>query len=200
MSEVDVEGTKLVGGPTRLRGGEAKAGWVDDGNDGEGSAAIGQVNAADTSIVLNEHAEIVVVAEALSVSGGLDTLQHESVLLGQGLLNTLLLLGGGNLVLDLTQVELHVLGPVSLAGSRKVIRLPLEEPVPVGVAMVTAPDRDDLFDVEADAGNSQLAMLIVDLDVTFGSLIRHEHVLVENAAHGGSTLITAAPGLDVAGL
>lgn len=43
-------------------------------------------------------------------------------------------------------------------------------------------------------------MLVVDLDFPCGNFIRHKDVLVEDAAHGGGTLIAAAPGLDVAGL
>ena len=152
--QVDVEGAKLVGGPAGLRGGEAEAGRVHNGDDSERSATVWQVNAADASIVLNEHAEEVVVAEAFGVSGGLNALHHEHVLLGDGLLNTLLLLGAGNFVLDLSQVELHLLLPVSLASSGRVGCLPLNEPVSVGVTMMTTPDGENLLDVEANAGNT----------------------------------------------
>ena len=68
------------------------------------------------------------------------------------------------------------------------------------MTVVADSDCQDLFDVETNVGNIKLAMLVVNLDKTFSNLIWHEDVLVEDAAHGGGTLINTAPCLDIAGL
>ena len=64
--------------------------------------------------------------------------------------------------------------------------------------VVLGGDSETLFDEELDGTDSKFALLIVDFDLSFGVLVRHEHVLVEHGFHRRAALVDAAPRLDVA--
>ena len=140
------------------------------------------------------------VRDSLGVASSLNTRHHELIFLGDGLGDSLLFLLLLDLVLDFGQVESHVLRPVSLTSCWRIISSSLNQLVSVGMAVVTNPDSESLLDVESDMGNVELAVLVVNLDVTLSKFVRHEDILVENAAHRGGSLIDAAPSLDVASL
>ena len=199
VGEVDREGTQRLGLPASRGGLEAEAGGVDEGYDGHGSAAVGEISAADAAIELNEDAEEVLVGDFPGVAGGLDASHHEGVLGRDLLLDALLLLELGDLVLDVVEGEVHLGLPFGHSGVGTLDGL-VDEAVSVGVRMVADVDGADLLHEEGDAVGVQLAVLVVHAHMTLGHFVRQEDVLVENRGHRGSSLVNAAPGLDVAGL
>lgn len=196
MGETELELTEHVRSPAALVRLEAEAGGVDERDDSERHAAVGKVDAADTSVVLNLNTEEVFIGDFLGVAGGLNTLHHERIFRGNLLLDTLLLLHLGNIILDFCQVESKLSGPVGNTSSWS-IDSAIDEPVSVGVAVVISMDGKSLLDEEGDAMGSDLTMLIVDFNLTFSQFVWKEDVLVENTLHRGSTLADAAPSLDL---
>ena len=195
MGETELELTEHVRSPAALVRLEAKAGGVDERDDSERHAAVGKVDAADTSVVLNLNTEEVFIGDFLGVAGGLNTLHHERIFRGNLLLDTLLLLHLGDIILDFCQVESKLLVPVGNTSSWS-IDSATDEPVSVVVGEVFSSDEKSLLNEEGDAKGSDLTMLIVDFNLTFSHFVWKEDVLVENTLHSGSTLVDAAPGLD----
>lgn len=76
----------------------------------------------------------------------------------------------------------------------------VDEPGLVSVAVPTALDVENLFDVKADTVGVQLAVFVVHMNRSCSDFVRKEHVLVEDGSHGRCSLVDAAPRLDVAGL
>ena len=113
------------------------------------------------------------------MAGGLNTLHHERIFRGNLLLDTLLLLHLGDFILDFSQVESKLSGPVGNTSSWT-IDSAIDEPVSVGVAVVISMDGKSLLDEEGDAMGSDLTMLIVDFNLTFSHFVWKEDVLVEN--------------------
>ena len=184
MPEIKNELTQLVWLPLCRRL-EPEASWVDKRHDSERHATIGQIDTADTAVVLNEHAKEVVVGDALGVSGGLHASHHKLVLRGDLLLNTLLLFGLSNFVLNLAEIEHHLSGPVSNTSLRAILRPDslLNQFVAVSVTVVTALDTEHLLYVEANAPDSNLAVVVVDLDLTSADFLGSELVLLKDRLH-----------------
>ena len=82
----------------------------------------------------------------------------------------------------------------------RALDLLIDESCAVGVTVMADLDTQNLFYVEAHPMSIEPTVLIVDLHLSLGDLVRHEHVLIEDAGHGGGALINAAPCLDVASL
>ena len=120
--QVENKITKVVRLPSFNRGLETEASRIHDGDDGHGHAAVRKIGAASASVVLDEHAEEVLILDALAVAGRLHAGHHEGVLLGDRLLHALLLFHLGDLVLDLREVEFHISAPVALASIRSLNR------------------------------------------------------------------------------
>ena len=196
MGETELELTEHVRSPAALVRLVAEAGGVDERDDSERHFAVGKVDAADTSVVLNLNTEVVFINDFLRVAGSLNTLHHEHIFRGNLLLDTLLLLHLGDIILDFCQVESKLSGPVGNTSSWS-IDSAIDEPVSVGVAVVISMDGKSLLDEEGDAMGSDLTMLIVDFNLTFSHFVWKEDVLVENTLHRGSTLADAAPSLDL---
>ena len=108
MGQADLECTEWHGSPTARRRLEAEAGWVADGNDRERSAAIREVNATNTSLVLDQDAEEILVGDLLAMASRLDSSHHELILWRERLHDTLLLLLCSNIVFDLIKFEAHL--------------------------------------------------------------------------------------------
>ena len=160
MGQFEVEGTKRHRHPASCRGLEAEASWVDQRNDGHGHSAVGQIDAADASIELDEDAQEVLVGDTLGVGSCLHSRHHELVLWGELLDLTLLLFLSSHFILDLGQIERHLGGPVGVASFRPVDSL-IYESMSMDVTVVTASDSQDLLDVEADSMGIQLAFPVV---------------------------------------
>lgn len=92
MSETEAELSELVGCPAALVSLETEACGVHQRDDSEGHAAIREIDTADATVILDLHAKVVIIRDFLGVAGSLDTSHHESVLWGDILLDTLLLL------------------------------------------------------------------------------------------------------------
>ena len=199
MGKADSEGAKSIRGPAVGRNLVAEAGWVDKRHDSQRSAAVRQIDTTNASIVLNEHAQEVLIGDALGVAGRLHTSHHELVLWRNGFHDTLLLLLINNFVLDFAHIELHGGFPISDTGSGSLDSL-VNKPVVVCVTVATSADSHHLLDIETDSMSSKLTVLIVDLDMTICDFVGEEDVLFENRAHRACSLIDAAPSLDVAGL
>mmetsp|Transcript_5387 Transcript_5387/g.7210 ORF Transcript_5387/g.7210 Transcript_5387/m.7210 type:complete len:307 (+) Transcript_5387:324-1244(+) len=133
------------------------------------------------------------------MAGSLDTGHHEGVFLRKRLHDALLFLLLGDLVFDLSKVELHIGGPVTLVSGRALDGA-VDETGRVRVTVVASVHGESLLDVEADAVCSDLAVLVVHVNLAAGELSWDELVLLEDTPHSGSALIAAAPSLDVAGL
>jgi len=105
-----VELAEHAAGPVRWND---KAGSlrVDEGHDGHSHLGVGKINAADAAIILSGHSEVVIVRELLGVTGRLEGSHHELVIAGDLLLLALLLFHGGDLVLDLVQINLELFRP-----------------------------------------------------------------------------------------
>ena len=108
MGQTDSERTELHGGPAARGRLESEAGRVDDGDDCERSTAIWEIDAANTSFVLDQDAEEVLVGDLLAVASRLNSSHHELILGRERLHHTLLLLLCGNFVFDLIKFEVHV--------------------------------------------------------------------------------------------
>ena len=197
--EVELEHANRLRFPAACGWLEAEAGRVDNRDDCHGHAAVGQVDAASASVVLNKHAQIVLVVDLLGVAGSLETSHHERILLGDSFHNTVLLLLLGDFIADIVEVELHIGGPLTHAGMGTLHRL-IDEANGVGMRVVTGPDGQLLLDIEAHTASINLASGVVNVDLSSADLSRHELILLELAPHSGVTLITAAPRLDVASL
>ena len=79
----------------------AEALRVDDRHDSHLHASVGQVHAANATIVLSRHAQVILVRELLGVASWLQRSHLEGILLGNLLHLSLLFLLSGNLILDL---------------------------------------------------------------------------------------------------
>ena len=115
MGEVHVEGAELLRFPL--------VGWnvaeeirVEGRNNGHLHAGIGEVDTADAAIVFSGHAQEVLIAELLGVTGGLERGHHVLILLGNLLLLALLGLHLSDLVLDVIEVDFHGLRPIAGLG------------------------------------------------------------------------------------
>ena len=71
---------------------ETEALWVDQRDDRERCATVRQVYTADTSVVLYQDAEEVLVSDLLGMASGLDASHHEAILWRDFLHHALLLL------------------------------------------------------------------------------------------------------------
>ena len=108
MGQADLECTEWHGSPTARGRFETEAGWVADRNDCEGSAAIREINATNTSLVLDQDAEEILVGDLLAMASRLDSSHHELILWRERLHDTLLLLLCSNIVFDLIKFEAHL--------------------------------------------------------------------------------------------
>ena len=161
----------------------ADAVGVDHGYDGHGHARIREVNTANHTIVLERHCEEVFVRELVGVAGRLQRGHHELVCVRDFLLLALLLLEVGNLVLDLVKLDIHALLPVAFLGSRAVDFLTddgLDLSLVVALDLLLA----HLLNSECNFADSDLAVGVVDLEVSFGHFIGAEHVLVKLGFEG----------------
>ena len=79
MSQADLECTEWNGGPAVRGRLEAEASWVADGDDCERSAAIGEIDAANTSFVLDQDAEEILISDLLAVASSLNSSHHELI-------------------------------------------------------------------------------------------------------------------------
>jgi hypothetical protein len=197
--KVNSEGSEQVWLPATLGSGEAEAGGVDERDDGHLGTAIGQIDAAHTSVVGDLNAKVISVRDSLGSASRLDTSHHERILGRDLLLDTLLLLELGNIVLDLAEIEVELGLPVSNTGGRALNGV-VDEFVHVGVAMMAGTNGQSLLNKEANSMGSDLALGVINLDSSLSDLVGEENVLREDRGHGGGALITAAPGLDVTGL
>ena len=148
MGQADCECSERDGSPTVRRRFEAEAGWVADGNDCERSAAVGEINATNTSLVLDQDAKEILVGDLLAMASRLDSSHHELILWRERLHNTLLLLLCSNIVFDLIKFEAHVGGPVGYA-SHGTLNLLIDKSCGVSMAVVANLNTQDLFNVEA---------------------------------------------------
>ena len=80
VSKVDSEVAERIGVPSALRRLESEAGWVHQRNDGQRHARVGQINAADATVVLDQAAQEVLVGDAFGMDCGLNTRHHELIL------------------------------------------------------------------------------------------------------------------------
>jgi len=199
VGEVDRKGAQGVGHPASCGRLEAEALGVDQGNNGHGLAAVGEIDTADAAVILDEDAEEVLVGDSLRVAGSLHTSHHERVLFRDHLLHALLFLELSNLVLDLVQLEVQVRGPIRDA-SVGAFNCLVDKAMAVDVRVVSDTLGQDLLHIERNAMCVQLAPFVVHADLTFGDFVGQEHVLVKDGGHGGLSLVNAAPGLDVASL
>ena len=113
MGKVHVEGAELVRSPS-LGWDIAEESGVERRDDGHLHAGIGKVYTADAAIVLEGHAQEVLVGELLGVAGGLKRGHHELILLGDLLLLALLGLHLSDFVLDVVEVDFHGFSPAAL--------------------------------------------------------------------------------------
>lgn len=118
MGQANCEGAKSVWLPASRGGLKAEAGWVDQRHDGHGRAAVGQIDAASASVVLDKYTQEVLVRDTLSVASRLHTSHHELIFWRDSLLDTLLLLGINNFVANFAKVNSHRVLPVSHASAR----------------------------------------------------------------------------------
>ena len=196
--EIDIELAKLLTVPVRGWD-ESEALGVDDGDDGHLHAGVGKINAADAAIVFGGNAQVVLVRELLGVASWLQRGHLEGVLLGDFLGLALLLLFSGNLVLDLGEVKTHLLLPVAFV-SRWALNLLLDDRPDLFVGVVADFLLEDLLDGELDFGDLDLAVAIVNFQVTLCSLRRRVDVLGELSRKTGCALGAASPRLDLRGL
>lgn len=161
---------------------EPEAHWVDKGHDGHLHPCIRKVDAADTAIILSGHVQVVLAAEFLGVASRLQGGHHELVLIRDLLHFALLFLFISNLVLDLIKLQFELLFPVALVGSRSIAVLRDDR---FALRIVVAVDflLHHLSDGEFDSADSNIAVLVVDLDFAFSVLLRRENVLVELGSH-----------------
>jgi hypothetical protein len=183
MVKIDLEESKVVWLPV-VRRLEAEASWVDERNDSHLHAAIREVNAADTALVLALNAESVGVLDVLGVASWLNTGHHELVFWRDLLLDTFLLSEVLHFVLDLVEFDGHLLRPVALSCSRS-IDLFLDEMSCHGmvVMLVLVGDLKLLFDEKLHCRYLGLALGVVNVDSCFGGFLGSEDVLVESAPH-----------------
>jgi len=177
---------------------EAGSLGVDEGHDGHTHLGVGKINAADAAIILSGHSEVVIVRELLGVTGRLEGSHHELVIAGDLLLLALLLFHGGDLVLDLVQINLELFRPfLASFGSLNTL---LDDSLGSEIRVTSLIDARLLDDGKSDFLDTSLALLVVDLEITLGSLSGGEHVLVEFSFEGRVTLRAAHPGLDLGSL
>ena len=148
MGQADLECSERDGSPTIRRRFEAEAGWVADGNDRERSAAIGEIDAANTSLVLDQDAKEILVGDLLAVASSLNSSHHELILRRERLHDTLLLLLCSNVVFDLIKFEAHLGRPIGYTSSRT-LNLLIDKSCAVGMAVVANLNTQDLFNVKA---------------------------------------------------
>jgi len=199
MSKADGERTESIWLPASRGGHKSEACWVDQRNDSHRCTTVGQVDAANATIVFDEHAQEVLVRDALGVTSRLHTSHHELVLCRNFLLDTLLFLHSDYLVLNISKINSQLVMPFGNSCMRSLNCL-VDELVTVGVAVAFSMNSHALFDVEADTVSIELAVLVVNFDGTGSDFVGQENVLVENGAHGAGALINAAPSLDLTGL
>ena len=68
MGQADSEGAQSVWLPASRGGLKAEASRVDQRHDGHGCAAVGQIDTANASVVLDKHAQEVLVRDTLGVA------------------------------------------------------------------------------------------------------------------------------------
>lgn len=132
----------------------------------------------------------------LRVRSWLNSCHEELVFWGDLLLNTLLLLGVLDFVLDLVQVYVHVRRPATLTFVRTCTAL-FNQLSAHGVRMVSNSQMEDLFDEEVYIFDGQLALVIVNANDSVDPLRRHKNVLRERASHLRMPLIKTATRFDV---
>ena len=108
MLQTDLECTELHRGPAARGRLEAETGWVANGDNCEWSAAIREIDAANTALVLDQDTEEILVGDLLAVASRLNSSHHELILWRERLHDTLLLLLCGNIVFDLIKFKVHV--------------------------------------------------------------------------------------------
>lgn len=107
-----MELAEYVAIPVRWEDDLASSLRVDEGHDGHSHLGVGKINTADAAIILSGHSEVVIVRELLGVTGRLEGSHHELVIAGDLLLLALLLFHGGDLVLDLVQINFELFRPL----------------------------------------------------------------------------------------
>ena len=150
ISQIDIESAELVWLPASGRRLEAEALRVDQRNDSEGCSAIGQIDAANAAVILDKNAQEVLVCDLLGMASSLDACHHEAILGGDLLHHSLLLPLPDDFVLNVRQIERHGRLPTGLARARSLNSL-VDQPVSIGMAMMTCMHRQDLLNKEADA-------------------------------------------------
>lgn len=80
MGKAHGKGTESVWLPASRGGLESEARRVNQRDDSHGCAAVWQIGTASATVVLDKHAQEVLVRDALGVAGRLDTSHHELVL------------------------------------------------------------------------------------------------------------------------
>ena len=108
MSQAELECTELLGHPAARGRLESETGWVDNGDDRKRSAAVGEIDAANASLILDQDAEEILVRELLGMASCLNSSHHELIFWRERLHDTLLLLLCFNFVFDFIKFEAHV--------------------------------------------------------------------------------------------
>ena len=80
MSQAELECTKLLGHPAACGRLETETGWVDNRDDRKRSTAIGEIDAANASLILDQDAEEILVREFLGMASCLNSSHHELIL------------------------------------------------------------------------------------------------------------------------
>ena len=78
--KVETEGSQMDRFPALSRRLEAKAGRIDEGNDGHGHTAVWQVEAACAVFKIDQHAKEVLIRNVLCMASRLQSSHHEGVL------------------------------------------------------------------------------------------------------------------------
>ena len=182
MLEVELEEADRLRFPATCGFLVAEAGWVDSRDNCHGHAAFGQVLAA-SAVVLDTHAQVVLVGDFLGVAGSLETSHHKRILLADRLHHTVLLLLFGDLVADIVKVELHIGEPLTHTGVWTLDRF-IDQANGVSVRVATGFDCQPLLNIEDHTVSINQAPSVVNVDLSSTYFTRQELILLELAPHG----------------
>ncbi len=180
MLKIKVEGTERHGHPASCGRLEAETCRVDQGDNGHGHAAVWQVDAADTSLVLDKHAQEVIVCDFLTVRGSLNASHHELVFRGDLFHLALLFLLTCDFILDVAKIEGHLVSPVSNSCVWSINGL-VDESVSVNMTVVADSHGQYLLHIKTDSLRLELAVLVIHAHLTHGDFVGQELVLLEHA-------------------
>jgi len=179
---------------------EAEARWVNDGNDREWHASVGQIGAARASIVGQLNLEEVLVDNVTTVASRLSAFHHKSIFWRELHSNTLAFLFTVDSVPDLRQIEnqLSLETTFSESGAGLIV---FDQLFDVGVSVSATkapmpPNSASLLNEEFDAFDVERALRVINVDHSLGTFLGRVDVLFEVGPHGGDTLVNAAPSLD----